>query len=285
MASDNQEPQESPDLLKQVVDFFDRLAIPLVWYSVLMLAIECHLYPGQTSYDSHPFFLWSERVVASLFTLEYLFRCLRNSGKGFYPFTVFGMIDLVSILPFWLGFIPAVRAELDLVRTLRVLRMLKFFRYSRGLQVMTLGFYRAFFHLKPLLLATSMIIFFTMFALYEVEGPHQEEFRSLFLIFWFLEVTGTTVGYGDFAPHTYFGKAIVMFYMVAGLAIFMACFSAITSSFEQVFEDANDPEFNPLDEFAKVSRKQSRLEELFRDTGTTDDEDAAAEEEHEGITF
>lgn len=263
-------------ILKRAVDVLDVIVPPLVWYSVAMLALECHLYPSVDSHQSHPFFLWSERFVAVVLTVEYLLRCLRNSGRGFYPLTPFGIIDLVAILPFWIGFLPVARPHLHLIRTLRVLRMLKFFRYRRGLQVMALGFYRAYFNLRPLLLTALIIVLFTMFALYEVEGTQQPEFRDLFTIGWFLEVTGTTVGYGDLSPQTTAGKAIVMIYMIGGLAIFMACFSAITSAFDEVFEEAADPDFNPLDGFRKVRQQQERLEELTRDVGTTDAEDADA---------
>ena len=279
MNSQTPEVEGRSPLLKRVIDVIDRLVVPLVWYSVAMLAIECQFYPDHDSYDTPPFFLWSERVVAVIFTVEYIVRLLRNSGRGFYPITALGVIDLISILPFWIGFIPAVDPYLRLVRTLRVLRMLKFFRYSRGLQLMALGFYRSYWNLRPLMLATLMMILFTMFALYEVEGMHQDEFRSLFTVAWFLEVTGTTVGYGDLSPESTPGKIIVMVFMIGGLAIFMACFSAITNSFDQVFKEAADPDFDPLDQFEKIREEQVEFEEQFKDTGTSDDEDEAAEEE------
>lgn len=279
MNSHSEETEGRSPLLKIVIDVIDRLVVPLVWYSVAMLAIECQFYPNHDSYDTPPIFLWSERIVALIFTVEYVVRFIRNSGRGFYPITSLGVIDLISIFPFWIGFIPAVDPHLHLVRTLRVLRMLKFFRYSRGLQLMALGFYRSYWNLRPLLLATLMMILFTMFALFEVEGMYQEEFRSLFTVAWFLEVTGTTVGYGDLSPKSMPGKIIVMVYMIGGLAIFMACFSAITSSFDQVFKEAADPDFDPLDQFDKVREEQVELEEHFKDTGTSDFEDEAAEEE------
>ncbi|WP_339748133.1 ion transporter [uncultured Rubinisphaera sp.] len=267
--------------LKPVIDFLDKIVQPLVCYSVFMLALECHFYPEADSHESHPFFLWSERGVALILTLEYLFRWIRNSGRGFYPLTTFGLIDLVAILPFWIGFVPGIKEHLQLIRTLRVLRMLKFFRYNRGLQVMALGFYRAYFNLRPLMLTAVMVILLTMFALYEIEGPEQEEFRDLLNIAWFLEVTGTTVGYGDLYPQSIPGRVIVMIFMIAGLAIFMACFSAITSAFDEVFEQANDPDFNPLEHFPKIRKQQERLEELTKDVGTTTADDEAAEEEME----
>jgi voltage-gated potassium channel len=200
------------DTTKRVIQTIDKIVKPLVIYSVAMLALECHLYPEADSHSSHLFFLWSERFVAGIFTLEYVFRFWRNSGKKYYPMTAFGVIDLIAILPFWIGFIPFFGPHLHLVRTLRVMRMLKFFRYNRSLQLVALSFYRAWWNLKPLLFTTGMIILFSMFALYEVEGHEQPEFRNLFTVAWFLEVTGTTVGYGDLSPQTTAGKLIVMGY-------------------------------------------------------------------------
>ena len=90
---------------KWVIDRIDSIVKPLVVFSVAMLAVECHMYPETDSHGSHPFFLWSERCVALILTVEYVFRWWRGSGKGFYPRTVFGLIDLASVVPFWVGFI------------------------------------------------------------------------------------------------------------------------------------------------------------------------------------
>lgn len=156
-------PSEGFDVARGTVDLLDKIAKPLVWYSVVMLALECHFYPNMDSSDGSYLFLWSERIVAMIFTVEYLVRWYRNRGRGYYPITAFGIVDLIAIVPFWIGFLPVVDPYLGIVRTLRVLRMLKFFRYSRDLQLMALGFYRAYFNLKPLLIATLMVFLFTAF--------------------------------------------------------------------------------------------------------------------------
>lgn len=275
------------DTTKWVIDRIDSIIKPLVVYSVVMLAVECHMYPETDSHGSHWCFLWSERIVAFILTIEYAFRWWRNSGRGFYPRTALGIIDLMSILPFWIGFIPFFGPYLHLVRTLRVVRLLKFFRYNRSLQLVALGFYRAWFNLRPLLFMTGIIVLFTMFALYEVEGPEQKEFRDLFTVSWFLEVTATTVGYGDLSPESPAGKIIVMLFMIAGLAVVMACFSAITSAFDQVFAEEADPEIDPFKEFTKFKEERAKITEADKGTGTTDADDAEkekAEVEEELIT-
>jgi voltage-gated potassium channel len=249
------------------VSTMDRIVKPLVIYSVAMLLLECYLYPDVDSHHSHKFFLWSERFVAVIFTFEYIIRYWRNSGRGFYPTTAFGVIDFIAIFPFWIGFLPILGPYLHLIRTLRVLRMTKFFRYSRSLQLMALAFYRAYFNLKPLIFTTIMVLLFTMFALYEIEGPEQPEFRNLFTVGYFLQVTATTVGYGDLSPKTPTGRVVIMCFMIVGLSIFAACFSAITSAFESVFKEFDDPNIDPMNEFIKERIKNKNRQEIDKNTG------------------
>jgi voltage-gated potassium channel len=266
---------------KHIVDALDKIIKPLVWYSIIMLLVEIEV-GGTDSHQSHWFFLQSERVVACLLTLEYLFRFWRNSGKNYYPVTPFGIIDLVAILPFWVGF--CVPAEwLHSIRTLRILRLLKFFRYSRSLQLVALGFWKAWFLVQPLLFTLLIICLFTMTALYEIEGAAQEAFQGLFECSWFVAVTGTTVGYGDISPQTVAGKLVVMAFMIAGLSIFAAMFSAINTAFDEVFADESNPDVDPLLEFRKVWNRRQEISKLDAETGTTDAEDKASETDVEEL--
>lgn len=263
------------DRTKWVIDQIDRFIKPLIWYSVFMLILEIEM-GSESSYESHWFFLWSERFVAGVLTLEYIFRCWRNSGRYFYPLSPFGIIDLLAIVPFWIGFLAPLglisQSSLHLVRTLRILRLLKFFRYNRNLQLVALAYYRAWQRIKPLAFTTLIMCLFTMMFLVEIE-PHN--FPSTFEAGWFIEVTGTTVGYGDKSPDTVLGKGLMMAFMIGGLAIFAAVLSAINSSFEETFAEEANPDIDPLLEFSKTFRKRKALAEIDKNTGTTNAEDAA----------
>jgi voltage-gated potassium channel len=269
------------DATKTVINWIDRIIKPLVWYSVIMLMIEIET-GTSNSHEGFAFFLWSERIVAGILTLEYIFRFWRNSGRNFYPLSPFGVIDLLAILPFWLGFVLPVD-WLRCIRTLRIMRLLKFFRYSRSLQLVALGFYKAWFRVRPLLFMMAIICLFTMTALYEIEGQVQESFQSLFDCSWFVSVTGTTVGYGDASPQTTAGKIVVMMFMISGLSVFAAVFGAITSAFEEVFADEDNPDIDPLLEFSKVLKKNKEIVKIDKSTGTTVAEDAAAKEVDDGL--
>lgn len=109
--------------LKSTLEILIKL---LVLYSVGSYLIEVGT-GTENSYESHWFFLWSERIVACIFSLEYIARFRPQENKpGKYILSPLGIIDLLSVLPFWLGFFVPLD-WLSMIRTLRILRLLKFF--------------------------------------------------------------------------------------------------------------------------------------------------------------
>jgi voltage-gated potassium channel len=208
---------------------------------------------------SHPFFLWAERFIAVVFTIEYVLRWLDDAQDNYdwhYPHSPMGLIDLISILPFWCGFFVPPN-WLHLIRTFRVFRLLKFFRYSRSLQLVALGFYRAVPSLKPLIFSQFIISLFCTVAIFEVESDAQpDKFSTLFDAAYFTMVTVATVGYGDLSPITTLGRIIAMFTFVTALAIFAGILGVLGSSFFKVMEEEVDPSVDPLEEYKKEKEKR-----------------------------
>jgi voltage-gated potassium channel len=207
----------------------------------------------------HPFFVWAERFIAVVFTIEYLLRWLDDAHDSYgwhYPYSPLGIVDLVSILPFWCGFFVPIDS-LHFMRTFRVFRLLKFFRYSRSLQLVALGFYRATPALKPLIFSQCIIGLFCTVAIFEVESEAQpDKFVTLFDAAYFTMVTVATVGYGDISPITPLGRIITMFTFVTALAIFAGILGVLGSSFFKVMEEEIDPNIDPLEEFHKEKERQ-----------------------------
>lgn len=213
----------------------------------------------QDTYQANPWFLYIERTVAVIFTVEYILRWLDDlhDNEGWhYPQSPLGIIDLISILPFWLGFfVPS--DWLHLIRTFRIFRLLKFFRYSRSLQLVALGFYRAAPALKPLAFSQFIIGLFCTVAIFEVESIAQpEKFTNVFDAAYFTMVTVATVGYGDLSPITVPGRLICMFTFVTALAIFAGILGVLGSSFFKVMEEEIDPNIDPLEEFRKEKERR-----------------------------
>ena len=207
----------------------------------------------------HPFFWWVQSLIAICFTVEYVLRWIddvQDQHGWHYPHSALGIIDLISIAPFWIGFfLPT--DWLHLVRTFRVFRLLKFFRYSRSLQLVALGFYRAGPALQPLCFSMTVIGLFCSVAVFETEHPAQpDKFTNLFDAAYFTMVTVATVGYGDLSPVTPLGRIVVMFTFVSGLALFAGILGVLGSSFFKVMEEEIDPNIDPIEEFQKERERQ-----------------------------
>ncbi len=207
----------------------------------------------------HSVYWWVQSLVAVCFTIEYILRWVDDAQDHYrwhYPHSALGIIDLISILPFWIGcFLPL--GFLQIVRTLRVFWLLKFFRYSRSLQLVALGFYRATPALRPLCFGMFVIGLFCSVVIFETEHDAQpDKFGNMFDAVYFTMVTVATVGYGDLSPITTLGRLIVMFTFVTGLAVFAGILGVVGASFYKVMEEEIDPNIDPLEEFRKERERQ-----------------------------
>lgn len=216
-------------MIKQVPNWFNYILRFLILYTVVMVFVEIDYVGSSDSVSGHPFFLWSERIVAFIFTLEFIIRArkgIKTGDSDRYPVTLMGGIDLLAIIPFWAGFFVPV-AWLGVIRSLRILRLLKLYRYSKSLQSFVGGLVRAKRQLGGVTIIVAVTIAFSAVAIYEFEkGSQPENFGTLTNCVWYTVVTLTTVGYGDISPITPGGKFFAQFMMLAGLGI-MASFIGV----------------------------------------------------------
>lgn len=273
------------------IRIIDKFIKPLIWLSVILTVVE--IAPefglgGENSKegDYHLGFLWAERLIALVFTFEFLFRVVRSGPKK-YVYTCrkeicgfsipwvhispFAWIDIIAILPFWLGFFLPIQV-LNYVRMARVFRMLKFYRYSRSLQLNALAFYRSFNQLKGLafqLFVTSL--FFTLMV-YEAEHVVQpDEFGNLSKASWFTVISGTTVGYGDRSPITLVGMIIVGISLPIMIAQICGAIGIINNAFDEVMEAERDLNVDPIDLFAKESERHKAIQQRDKDYAMRED--------------
>lgn len=209
--------------------------------------------------ERFPGFVWTEGLIAVLFSVEYLLRWLDDAQDHYgwhYPHSAMGLVDLLSIIPFWIGFfVPPGWGHL--LRALRIFQLLKFFRYNRSLQLVALGFYRAWPAWKPLLFTQLVVGLFCTVSIFEAEYEAQpDKFRDLFDAAYFTMVTVATVGYGDITPITILGRCITMFTFVTALAIFAGILGVLGASFFKVMEEEIDPSIDPIAEFQKERERQ-----------------------------
>jgi voltage-gated potassium channel len=104
----------------------------VIFYSLATFFVELEFFKSENSLVGPRFFLWSERLVASIFTVEYALRWIRSKNWR-YPITFTAIVDLLAVLPFYVGFLVDLRV-LRLIRTLRMLRLFKLHRYNTALR-------------------------------------------------------------------------------------------------------------------------------------------------------
>jgi voltage-gated potassium channel len=156
-----------------------------------------------------------------LFTAEYVVRIWIAQNRRAYLLSVYGVIDLLSILPTYVAFFIPEAAPLLIIRLLRVLRVFRVLRLLSFLSEANVlaGALRhsarqifIFF----LMVMTTMVIFGCL--MYVIEGPDNGFDNIPVSVYWAI-VTITTVGYGDYVPSTPAGRAIASLGMLIGYAI------------------------------------------------------------------
>jgi voltage-gated potassium channel len=163
------------------------------------------------------FFDLGERIIVTLFCLEYLLRVYAAPKKNKFIFSFFGLVDLFAIAPF---FLSGGGADFRFLRAFRLLRILKLFRYSDAIN----RFAKAFASIKNELIVfwamTVVTIYIASAGIYYFESEAQPQvFKSMFHAMWWAVATLTTVGYGDIYPVTLGGKIFTFFVLMIGLGI------------------------------------------------------------------
>jgi len=188
-----------------------------------------------------------EVFTISVFTLEYLFRVAFSRQRSKYIFGFFGIIDLISILPFFLGFAIDLRS-LRAFRMLRLFRILKLARYSRAIR----RFHRAFVisreELVLFAVSASIMIYLAGVGIYYFEHKAQPEvFRSMFDGLWWAVATLTTVGFGDCYPITAGGRLFTFFILIIGLGIIAVPTGLVASALSKarLEEDKDENDNSP----------------------------------------
>ncbi|QQV01444.1 MULTISPECIES: ion transporter [Chryseobacterium] len=169
----------------------------------------------------HLCFIVIEWIISVIFTIEYGMRIAVVKNKKNYIFSFFGIIDFLSLVPFYLSFFfPFTKYFL----IFRMLRMLRVFRIFNLLDFMNDGFVivralrnssRKIYIFLLFLVIFSVIVGSLMFM---VEGGRQG-FETIPQSIYWAVVTVTTVGYGDASPITPAGKFFAVILMLAGYSI------------------------------------------------------------------
>lgn len=197
---------------------FDIILLSLILTSTFIIMMES---VPQLDKKYHYTFLILEWIISIFFTAEYSMRIAVIKNKRSYIFSFFGIIDFLSLVPFFLSFFfPITKYFL----IFRMLRMLRIFRIFNLLDFMNDGYFivralknssRKIYIFLLFLIIFSVIVGSLMFM---VEGGRQG-FETIPQSIYWAVVTVTTVGYGDVSPITPLGKFFAVILMLAGYSI------------------------------------------------------------------
>ncbi len=178
-------------------------------------------------------FLQIEWVFTLLFTIEYAVRLWCCPNRKAYALSIYGVVDLLALMPTYLSLLVPQTAPLLIIRLLRILRI---FRVLRLLSLLNeanqLAGALQRSARKIFVFFSMMIILATIFGclVYVVEGPAHGFENIPHSIYWAI-VTITTVGYGDVAPMTPLGRAIAALGMLIGYAVIAVPTGIVTAEF------------------------------------------------------
>jgi voltage-gated potassium channel len=216
---------------------------------ILLNVIAVTLESVGTLYEKYDqIFHYFELFSILIFTVEYLLRVwvaplkYENSVRASYSarmkyvFSVNGVIDLLSIIPFYLQFmLPGL--DLRILRTLRLLRILKLSTYNSALSDLIeaireerRSFIAAGYIFVVMFIIASSLIYFAE------HQNHPAHFNSIPDSMYWALITLTTVGYGDVTPVTALGKLISVISAMGGVIVVALLTGIIASSFSLQME-------------------------------------------------
>ncbi|MEM9558895.1 MAG: ion transporter [Planctomycetota bacterium] len=164
-----------------------------------------------------------EWVFTGLFTIEYIVRLVIVRRPVRYATSFFGIIDLLSILPAFLGLIIPGSDRLLVIRTLRLLRIFRVFKLARYLSEATAlrrAIYVSRHKIVVFITVVTIVVLIASAVMHVVEGQSEDSpFDSMPDAMYWSIITMTTVGYGDITPQTPIGKFVTASLVLVGYSL------------------------------------------------------------------
>jgi len=201
---------------------FDIVLILAILVSVIVIILDS---VQSIREDYHSLFVALEWFFTLIFTAEYVLRliCVRKPLR--YMLSFYGIVDLLSILPSYVGLVaPQMRTHnlmvIRMLRLLRIFRVFKLVRFLSEADALKQAFIAARHKIAVFLTTVLIIITIMAAAMHVIESTAgNDDFSSMPEAMYWAVVTMTTVGYGDITPVTTLGKFLSAVMMIIGYSM------------------------------------------------------------------
>ena len=195
--------------------WFDLILIGVIITSVMVIFLDS----VPPLHEKHKLAYWElEWFFTIFFTIEYAVRIWCSPNRRKYVFSIWGVVDLLAILPSYIALLLPQAAPLLIIRLLRTIRIFRVLRlFNLMAHANRLG--GELRKTLPILFVyfAAMLLIAVVFGciVYVLEGPNNG-FESIPASIYWAIVTFTTVGYGDVVPVTIMGRAVAAIGMLLG---------------------------------------------------------------------
>lgn len=194
-----------------------------------------------------------ELITVIIFTVEYVMRLF--TADLLYPdeknklasvlkfiFSLYGIIDLASFLPYWLPIVfPSGIVAFRMLRVIRILRLFRINAYYDAFNVITDVIKQKKNQILSAVFIIMMMVMASSLIMYNLEHEAQPEaFNNAFSGIWWAVSTLLTVGYGDIYPVTNAGKFVGIILAFLGVGIVAIPTGIISAGFVEQYSKIKD---------------------------------------------
>jgi len=198
---------------------FDQIITWTIVLSIIIVMLE-------TVSQFHRAYWWIffllEWLFTLIFTAEYILRLYAARQPLRYATSFFGIVDILAIIPSYLGIFFLGAQNLIIVRALRLLRVFRIFKMGHFVSEGEVIISALKASKTKIYVFMSFIVLMALIigaVLYIVEGGTNPQLDNIPKgVYWSI-VTLTTVGYGDVTPITPFGKFLATIVMIMGYGV------------------------------------------------------------------
>ena len=226
---------EKSNKLHEIFDFFIILWVIISVICVVLESISSFAYYFSTVFSV------IDTIAVGIFSTEYLMRlysCVENPKyqhwlKGRLGTAKEGsnIIDLLSILPFFLENLLGHLFDLRFLRVFRLMRLLKLMRYSDAAKNLVTSAKKEWPVMKASLFIMVLLVLLSACLGYVFEHEAQpDKFENIPQSVYWAVITLASVGYGDIVPITPMGRFITIILSLVGIGIFAIPAAVLSSS-------------------------------------------------------